>query len=373
MKIGIVGWRGMVGSVLMDRMVAEGDFEGLSPTFYSTSQAGQQGPSINGKVYQLESAFELDKLKGEEVILSTQGGGYTKEIFSQLRKAGWQGFWVDAASTLRMDPDSLIVLDPVNRSEIVSAIKQGGRTYIGGNCTVSLLLMALAPLIKAGWVEWISSMTYQAASGAGAAQMKELVEQSGFLVGKGAESSTPLELDRVLRREILNPELPQNSLGAPLAFNLLPYIDSEYELGQSREEWKGGAELNKLLGLEPIIPVDGVCVRVPVLRCHSQAFTLKLKTDISLSKIEEAIASAHEWIELVPNLREPSLERLTPAYVSGSLKVVVGRLKKSLLGPEYVTGFTVGDQLLWGAAEPLRRVVQIVKEEALGHREGGAP
>jgi len=371
MRVGFVGWRGMVGSVLMERMAAEGDFAvaGLEPVFFSTSQPG--GPAPRPEAPPLGDARDLDALAAMDVIMSCQGGPYTLDVHPRLRARGWAGFWIDAASALRMRDHAVIVLDPVNRAAIERAIAAGVRDFVGGNCTVSLMLMGLAGLFEQGWVEWVSTMTYQAASGAGAAALRELVAQmhalglaASDLLTAPVEASV-LELDRrvtgALRGSTGGAELPTAVFGAPLAASLIPWIDSPVEGGQTREEWKGMAEANKILEADPAIPIDGLCVRVGAMRCHSQAVTLKLTRAVPLDEIEAAIASAHPWVEVVPNTKEATLARLSPAAVSGTLTVPVGRLHTLRMGPEYLTAFTVGDQLLWGAAEPLRRVLGMLR------------
>ncbi|QQG65842.1 aspartate-semialdehyde dehydrogenase [Desulfobulbus oligotrophicus] len=367
-KVGIVGWRGMVGSVLMERMRQEGDFQGYTPCFFSTSQAGQAGPEVNGTVYELLDGTNVALLADMDIVVSCQGGSYTGEVYPQLMAAGWSGYWIDAASKLRMDDDAIIVLDPVNRQLIDEGLARGIKKYIGGNCTVSLMLMALGGLFEQGWVEWISSQTYQAASGAGAKNMRELVSQMR-LVGENAENllddpaAAILDLDRNVVETLRNPIFPVSNFGAPLAGSLIPWIDTAMENGQTREEWKGGAESNKILGLAPgEIPVDGCCVRVGAMRCHSQAFTIKLKKDVPLAEVEQAVAEHNQWVYLVENTREQTLRELTPARVTGTLDIPVGRLRKMNLGTKYVSAFTVGDQLLWGAAEPVRRMLKIVLE-----------
>jgi aspartate-semialdehyde dehydrogenase len=364
MKVGIVGWRGMVGSVLMQRMQEENDFAGIEPVFFSTSQAGQDAPLGAGK---LINADDLGALKQLDVILTCQGGDYTKAVHPELRKQGWQGYWIDAASTLRMEKDAVIILDPVNRNVIDQALRNGQKDFIGGNCTVSLMLMALGGLFRANLVEWISTMTYQAASGAGAPNMRELLEQMGVLNGSVAEllkdpGSAILEIDRQVTAALRSTTLPQKEFGAPLAGNLLPWIDREVEDGQSREEWKGCVESNKILGTTTTIPVDGICVRVGAMRCHSQALTIKLTKDVPIADIEQLIANDNQWVKLVPNTKADSLAQLTPAAVSGLLTVPIGRVRKMKMGPQYLSAFTCGDQLLWGAAEPLRRMVRILAE-----------
>jgi len=367
-KVGIIGWRGMVGSVLMGRMREEDDFQGFEPLFFSTSQAGQDGPEINGTTYQLLDAHDTALLKDLDIILSCQGGGYTATIYPQLRKDGWQGYWIDAASTRRMEKDSIIVLDPVNRRIIDQGLRNGIKDYIGGNCTVSLMLMGLAGLFENGWIEWVTSQTYQAASGAGAKNMRELVNQMR-LIGENCgtllddPSSTILEIDRNVIDTIRNPAFPTDNFGAPLAASLIPWIDRAVENGQTREEWKGITETNKILGREDSpIPIDGCCVRVSSMRCHSQAFTIKLNQTIPLPDIEAAIASQNDWVYLVDNTKEKTLQELTPARVTGTLDIPVGRLRTMNLGDKYLSVFSVGDQLLWGAAEPVRRMLKIVLE-----------
>lgn len=367
-KVGIVGWRGMVGSVLMQRMQEEKDFTGFTPHFFSTSQAGQNGPTVDGKVYELLDGLNVQLLSEMDIIVTCQGGGYSSDIYPQLIAKGWQGYWIDAASTFRMDADSLIVLDPVNRSVIEQGLARGIKKFIGGNCTVSLMLMALGGLFAKGWVEWVNSQTYQAASGAGAKNMRELVEQMR-LIGENAEflldnaSTSILALDRNVIDTIRNPAFPISNFGAPLAGSLIPWIDRAVEQGQTREEWKGIAETNKILGLAPgAIPVDGCCVRVGSMRCHSQSFTIKLNQPVPLEDINEAIVSHNQWVYLVENTKEETLRELTPARVTGTLDIPVGRLRKLNFGPEYLGAFSVGDQLLWGAAEPVRRMLKIALE-----------
>ncbi len=362
-KIGLIGWRGMVGSVLLDRMQTEGDLDKFEVGLYSTSQVGQASPVLpNLRTNNLLDAFDLSSLAENEIIISCQGGEYTKRVYSDLRLSGWSGYWVDAASTLRMEKDSCIVLDPVNQDQIAQALAMGVRTFVGGNCTVSLLLMALAPLFRAGLVEWLSSMTYQAASGAGARQMSELLAQSKVcLAGVEAESNS-LAQESHVQSQMSAEGFPMDALGYPLAYNILPFIDILVDGGQSREEWKAEVEINKILGSVSSIPVDGVCVRVPVLRCHSQAFLVKLTQPLGAEEVERMLSGSHEWIDVVPNQKEATLNRLTPAAVSGSLTVAVGRLRNARMGPDYIAGFTVGDQLLWGAAEPLRRMALLLLE-----------
>ncbi len=365
MKIGFIGWRGMVGSVLMQRMEQENDFAGIEPVFFSTSQVGQPAPFAAGTLLDASDLAALQKL---DVILTCQGGDYTKAIHSQLRASGWQGYWIDAASSLRMDDDAVIILDPVNRSVIDAALAEGKKDFIGGNCTVSLMLMALGGLFEAGLVEWVSSMTYQAASGAGAPNMRELISQMGYLEEQVASelanpSSAILEIDRKITSSLRSEDMPTRNFGFPLAGSLLPWIDREVEDGQSREEWKGHVETNKILGTTSPIHIDGLCVRIGAMRCHSQALTIKLNQDLPLYEIEKQIAAANDWVELVPNRKEETLQKLTPTAVSGTLKVPVGRLRKMRMGGEYLSAFTVGDQLLWGAAEPLRRMLRVLREK----------
>jgi aspartate-semialdehyde dehydrogenase len=362
LSLGIVGWRGMVGTVLLHRMIEEGDFDNCSVNFYSTSQVGQIGPNLPDRNQQvLLDAYSLEDLRVNDVIITAQGGDYTSKVYKNLRDSGWKGLWIDAASALRMNDESCIVLDPVNADVIQRALDQGIKTFVGGNCTVSLLLMALAPVFKSDLVEWVSSMTYQAASGAGARQMDELLEQGEFCSQRLALNFSTLESELLVREAMQDAELPTSALGAPLAYSVLPFIDTLLDNGQSREEWKGEVELNKILALTDKILVDGVCVRVPVLRSHSQGFLLKLKRDVALEEVESLLDGWHEWIDLVPNNKADTLKRLTPCAVSGSLKIAVGRLRHARFGANYVTGFTVGDQLLWGAAEPLRRMWRILK------------
>ncbi len=364
MKVGMIGWRGMVGSVLLGRMHEENDFAGIEPVFFSTSQVGQAAPMGTGV---LENASDIDKMKQLDVIITCQGGDYTKEVHPKLRQAGWKGVWIDAASALRMDKDAVIILDPVNRKVIDRALDKGVKDFIGGNCTVSLMLMGIGGLFNAGLVEWVSTMTYQAASGAGAQNMRELLDQMGYLHrGIGALLTDPasaiLDIDLKVTDALKAADLPRAQFGYPLAGNLLPWIDRAVEDGQSREEWKGHAETNKILGAEPAIPIDGTCVRIGAMRSHSQGMTIKLKKDVPIDEIEEIIRTANPWVDVVPNTKEDTLARLTPAAISGTLKVPVGRLRKMKMGPQFLNAFTVGDQLLWGAAEPLRRMLQILKE-----------
>lgn len=365
MKVGIVGWRGMVGSVLMQRMREENDFAGIEPVFFTTSQTGQPAPMNAGT---LKDATDIAELKKLDVIITCQGGDYTSSVHPELRKQGWKGYWIDAASTLRMQPDAVIILDPVNRNVIDAALANGQKDFIGGNCTVSLMLMALGGLFRAGLVEWITSMTYQAASGAGAPNMRELLAQKGALHNSVINllkdpASAILDIDREVTATLRSDEFPTKAFGYPLAGSVLPWIDKEVEDGQSREEWKGFVETNKILGTTNPIPVDGLCVRVGAMRCHSQAMTIKLNKDLPLAEIEELIKNDNQWVKLVPNTRADSLSQLTPAATSGTLTVPVGRVRKMKMGPEYISAFTCGDQLLWGAAEPLRRMLRILVEK----------
>ncbi|HEY6822462.1 MAG TPA: aspartate-semialdehyde dehydrogenase [Burkholderiales bacterium] len=366
LRVGIVGWRGMVGSVLVQRMREERDFDHLEPLFFSTSQAGGRGPDIGKAVAAIASATDIAQLKTLPVIVSCQGGDYTNDVYPKLRQAGWKGYWIDAASALRMNDDAVIILDPVNMPLIQDSLARGVKNYIGGNCTVSLMLMGMAGLFQHDEVEWLTSMTYQAASGAGAANMRELVAQMAS-IGDSAKalladpSSGILEIDRAVSGALRSSKLPKESFGQALAGNLLPWIDKDLGNGQSREEWKGHAETNKILGRNGnAVPVDGVCVRIGAMRCHSQALTIKLRRAVPLDEIEGMIAEGNEWVKVVPNRREESLAELTPAAVTGKLAVPVGRLRKLPMGDDYLAAFTVGDQLLWGAAEPLRRMLRIL-------------
>jgi aspartate-semialdehyde dehydrogenase len=367
MKLGIVGYRGMVGSVLMGRMRAEQDFTHFQTTFFSTSQAGQAAPMVASGQVLLADALDVSQLAAMDVILSAQGGDYTSLIHPKLRAAGWTGYWIDAASTLRMQDSAVIVLDPVNGAAIQQALDRGVRDLIGGNCTVSLMLMALAGLFKQDLIEWATAMTYQAASGAGAAQMRELLTQMGVVhASVASQLADPacaiLDIDQAVSACLRSERLPTQAFGTPLAGNLIPWIDKDLGNGQSREEWKGAAETNKILGLAPnTIPIEGLCVRVGAMRCHSQALTIKLKTPVPLAEVESLIQEAHAWVRVVPNERAASIRELAPAAVSGALMVPIGRLRSLSMGEEYLTAFTVGDQLLWGAAEPLRRVLRLLK------------
>jgi aspartate-semialdehyde dehydrogenase len=366
MKAGFVGWRGMVGSVLLDRMRAESDFAGLEPRFFTTSNVGGESPDVGIPCEPLVDAMDIGQLAQMDAIISCQGGDYTGAVYQQLRQTGWNGYWIDAASKLRMSHDAVIILDPVNRKLIDRAIADGQKTFVGGNCTVSLMLMAVGGLFEAGLVEWVSSQTYQAASGAGARNMRELIQQMGSLQHSVSDlleqpHSDILDIDERVISHMRSSSFPTECFGAPLAGSLLPWIDSELENGQSREEWKGQAETNKILGLQDPVAVDGTCVRVGALRCHSQALTIKLRRDLPLADVESTIAQANDWVQLVPNHREQSLQQLSPTAVTGTLKIATGRVRKMNMGPEYLNVFTVGDQLLWGAAEPLRRMLAIVR------------
>ena len=366
-RVAFIGWRGMVGSVLMDRMMAEGDFRGFEAVFYTTSQVGQKGPRIGMDIPLLKDAYDVRDLKKADIIVTCQGSDHTKAVHPKLRKAGWTGYWIDASSALRMDDDSIIILDPVNRDVIDRGLRKGVKDYIGGNCTVSLMLMAIGGLFRSNLVEWVTSMTYQAASGAGANNMRELVEQMAFVGASSKKllskpATAALQLDKCVLGALHDKAFPKKVFGYPLAANLLPWIDSEMKNGQSREEWKGIAETNKILGTKKIIPVDGICVRVSSMRCHSQGLTLKLRKDIGVREITDIIAGANDWVKVIPNTKDETLRGLTPAAVTGTLSVPVGRIRKMNLGEKYLTCFTVGDQLLWGAAEPIRRMLKIALE-----------
>ena len=366
MKVGMVGWRGMVGSVLMQRMTEENDFALIEPVFFSTSNVGGPAP-MGGEP--LQDASSIDALRKMDTIVTCQGGDYTTEVFGKLRAAGWNGYWIDAASSLRMKDDAIIILDPVNLDVIKHGLSSGVKNYIGGNCTVSLMLMAINGLFREGLVEWITAMTYQAASGAGAQNMRELLAQMGAanasVAGLLADANSPiLEIDSAVARAMRSPAFPTENFGVPLAGSLIPWIDKDLGNGTSREEWKGDAECNKILGLPGTgsghIPVESICVRIGAMRCHSQALTIKLKKDVPQADLEAIVASGNAWTKLVPNTRDASIRDLSPAAVTGTLSVPVGRLRKLSIGPEYVSAFTVGDQLLWGAAEPLRRMLRVL-------------
>ena len=369
-RVGLVGWRGMVGSVLMQRMQEENDFQHIEPVFFTTSQAGQAAPDFGMDVPVLQDARDIEVLKTMDIIISCQGGDYTKSVFGPLRATGWQGYWIDAASSLRMADDSVIILDPVNREVIDQALLAGKKDFIGGNCTVSLMLMALGGLFANKQIEWLSAMTYQAASGGGARHMRELLKQMGYINHSvAAELADPasaiLEIDRKVSAAIRADANDSSQFGAPLAGSLIPYIDAQLDNGQSREEWKSQAETNKILGKteQNLIPVDGLCVRVGAMRCHSQAFTIKLNNDLPMDEIEDMLASANAWVKVIPNNREVTMAELSPAKVTGTMATPVGRLRKLNMGPKYLSAFTVGDQLLWGAAEPLRRMLRILLEQ----------
>ncbi len=365
-RVGFVGWRGMVGSVLMQRMQEERDFDQIvEPVFFTTSQVGAAGPDIGKEIAPLKDASDIDALKEMDAIITCQGGDYTKEVYPKLRAAGWNGYWIDAASSLRMDDEAIIVLDPVNNDVIEKGLAKGVKTYVGGNCTVSLMLMGLGGLFKAGHVEWVSSMTYQAASGAGARNMRELITQMGQ-IRDGSEAllndpaSAILDIDRQVASTMRN-DLATDNLGVPLAGSLIPWIDVPVADGQSKEEWKGYVETNKILGRHSNpIAIDGTCVRIGAMRCHSQAFTIKLNKDLPMDEIEQMIAEANDWVKVVPNDRQITMEELTPTKVTGTLSIPVGRLRKMKMGKQYLNAFSVGDQLLWGAAEPLRRMLRIL-------------
>ncbi|CFB66116.1 aspartate-semialdehyde dehydrogenase [Yersinia enterocolitica] len=364
-NVGFIGWRGMVGSVLMQRMIEERDFDGIRPVFFSTSQHGQAAPSFTGQQGTLQDAYDIDALSALDIIITCQGGDYTNEIYPKLRETGWQGYWIDAASSLRMRDDAIIILDPVNHGVIQQGLDKGIKTFAGGNCTVSLMLMSLGGLFANDLVEWASVATYQAASGGGARHMRELLTQMGMLHADVAKelqdpASAILDIERKVTAATRSGKLPTDNFGVPLAGSLIPWIDKALDNGQSREEWKGQAETNKILNTGSVIPVDGLCVRIGALRCHSQAFTLKLKKDVPLPEIEQLLATHNDWVRVIPNDRELSMRELTPAAVTGTLNTPVGRLRKLNMGPEYLSAFTVGDQLLWGAAEPLRRMLRIL-------------
>ena len=364
MRVGLIGWRGMVGSVLTHRMREENDFAGIEAVFFSTSSVGTAAPKEAGDHASLKDAKDLEALASCDVLISCQGGDYTAEMYGPLRNHGWKGFWIDAASTLRMSDEAVIILDPVNEAVVRDGLARGLRTFAGANCTVSLMLMAIGGLVKAGLVEWITTMTYQGASGAGAAKVLELVKQMECITDptRARPSDNALEVDRMVTQAQRCPGLPTREFGAPLAASLIPWIDREMPDGQTREEWKGMAETNKIMDLNPQVPVDGICVRVATMRCHSQGLCIKLTKDVPLRDIEEILANSNQWVRLIPNDQESTTRCLTPAAVSGSLNVPIGRLHKLKLGPQFLGAFTVGDQLLWGAAEPLRRMLKIIRE-----------
>ncbi|GAA3911081.1 aspartate-semialdehyde dehydrogenase [Litoribacillus peritrichatus] len=373
MKVGLVGWRGMVGSVLMQRMQEEKDFDLIEPVFFTTSQAGQDAPIISkatpAQETKLQDATDISILSTMDVIITCQGGDYTKAVFPKLRESGWDGYWIDAASSLRMADDAVIVLDPVNQDVIKRALDAGTKNYVGGNCTVSLMLMAIGGLFEKDLVDWVSPMTYQAASGSGAKHMRELIAQMGAVRDNVEDllndpASAILDIDKKTAEFIRSNDYPKDQFGVPLAGSLIPYIDTQLESGQSREEWKAEAETNKILGTsENATPIDGICVRVGAMRCHSQALTIKLKKDLPVEEIESILAAHNDWVKVIPNDRDATMEELTPAKVTGTLSIPVGRIRKLSMGPEYISAFTVGDQLLWGAAEPLRRMLRILLEK----------
>ena len=368
MRVGFIGWRGMVGSVLMGRMKEEKDFDLVEPVFFTTSNVGGKGPNIGKDVSALKDAKNIAELKAMDAIVSCQGGDYTAEVYPKLRAAGWKGFWIDAASSLRMEKDAIIILDPVNMNAIKDGMAKGIKNYIGGNCTVSLMLMALGGLYERSLVEWMSAMTYQAASGAGANNMRELLKQMGSIHGTvkpllDNPAGAILDIDRTVSDHIRSDGYPREFLGVPLAGSVIPWIDKQLDNGQSKEEWKGQAETNKILGREGNpIPIDGTCVRVGAMRCHSQALTIKMTKDVPLAEITDMLAKHNAWVKVVPNVREITIRELTPAAITGTLTVPVGRLRKMNMGPTFLNAFTCGDQLLWGAAEPLRRMLRIVVE-----------
>jgi len=369
MRVGFIGWRGMVGSVLMGRMNEEKDFNLIDPVFFTTSNVGGKGPNVGKEVPALKDAKNIDDLKTMDAVVSCQGGDYTNEVYPKLRAAGWKGYWIDAASSLRMEKDAIIILDPVNINVIKDGMAKGVKNYIGGNCTVSLMLMALGGLYERGLVEWMSAMTYQAASGAGANNMRELIKQMGSIHGKAKSllddpAGAILDIDRTVSDHIRSDAYPKEFFGVPLAGSVIPWIDKQLDNGQSKEEWKGQAETNKILGREGNpIPIDGTCVRVGAMRCHSQALTIKMTKDVPLAEITDMIAKHNQWVKVVPNVREITIRELTPAATTGTLTVPVGRLRKMNMGPTFLNAFTCGDQLLWGAAEPLRRMLRIVVEK----------
>ncbi len=366
-KVGLIGWRGMVGSVLMGRMREERDFDVIEPVFFTTSNPGDKGPAVGKDVPPLQDAKSVDALRAMDIIISCQGGDYTSDIYPKLRGAGWKGYWIDAASTLRMEKDAVIILDPVNRAVIEQALDAGGKDFIGGNCTVSLMMLALGGLFKNDLIEWMTAMTYQAASGAGAQNMRELLTQMGAAHAAvqpmlNDPASAILEIDRRVADTLRADDFPDKLFGVPLAGSLIPWIDKDLGNGQSKEEWKGGAETNKILGKSAAkaVPVDGLCVRIGAMRCHSQALTIKMRKDVPMDEIVPMLASANDWVRVIPNERDKTMQELTPAAVTGKLHIPVGRLRKLAMGGDYLTAFTVGDQLLWGAAEPLRRMLSIL-------------
>ncbi|MGK2946059.1 MAG: aspartate-semialdehyde dehydrogenase [Candidatus Malihini olakiniferum] len=364
-NVGFIGWRGMVGSVLMQRMQEECDFDLICPVFFSTSQYGQTKPMLGRQQGKLQDAYNLDALHALDIIITCQGGDYTNDVYRKLRESGWQGYWIDAASSLRMCDDAIIILDPVNYDVIKQGLEKGIKTFVGGNCTVSMMLMSLGGLFAHNLVKWVSVSTYQAASGGGSRHMRELLVQMGML-HRSVENelqdpaSVILDIERKVTARQRDGALPTDNFGVPLAGSLIPWIDKQLDNGQSREEWKGQAETNKILCTQSVIPIDGLCVRIGALRCHSQAFTLKLKKDVAVPEIKQLLATHNDWVKVVPNDRDISMRELTPAAVTGRLSIPVGRLRKLNMGPQYLSAFTVGDQLLWGAAEPLRRMLRIL-------------
>ncbi len=373
-KVGFVGWRGMVGSVLMQRMIEQNDFANIvEPVFFTTSQVGQAGPNIGKEIPTLKDANDIKSLGARDAIVTCQGGDYTSKVYSDLRASGWKGYWIDAASTLRMQDQAVIVLDPVNRSVIDDALAAGKKDFIGGNCTVSLMMLAMGGLLDHDLIDWISVMTYQAASGGGAKHMRELIAQMGSTHGCVKDllddpKSAILEIDKKVTEHLRSEQYPTDQFGVPLAGSLIPWIDVQLDNGQSKEEWKGGAEANKILGrtgksrTDNIIPIDGLCVRIGAMRSHSQALTVKLKKDVPLDEIHQMLAESNEWVKVIANDKQVTMAQLSPAAVTGSLNIPVGRLRKMNMGNEYLSAFTVGDQLLWGAAEPLRRMLNITLE-----------
>jgi aspartate-semialdehyde dehydrogenase len=369
MRVGLVGWRGMVGSVLMQRMVEEKDFDLIEPVFYSTSQVGIPAPNLGKDGGLLQDAYDIDSLKQLDAVITCQGGSYTAKVYPALRQAGWKGYWIDAASTLRMDKDSIIALDPVNMAQIQQGLHKGTNTFVGGNCTVSLMLLGLGGLYEKGMVEWMSAMTYQAASGAGAKNMRELISQMGTINDSvhselANPASSILDIDKKVSETLRSSSFPTDQFGVPLAGSLIPWIDVKRDNGQSKEEWKAGVEANKILGTDGNpIAIDGTCVRIGAMRCHAQALTIKLKQDVPMDEIEEIIATHNDWVKVIPNEREITAQELTPAKVTGTMSIPVGRLRKMAMGDDFLNAFTVGDQLLWGAAEPLRRTLRIILAE----------
>jgi aspartate-semialdehyde dehydrogenase len=369
MRVGLIGWRGMVGSVLMQRMVEEKDFDHIEPVFFSTSQVGIAAPNFGKDAGMLKDAYDIDALKTLDAIITCQGGDYTNAVYPKLRQAGWKGYWIDAASSLRMADDSIITLDPINFKQIQAEIHGGTRTFVGGNCTVSLMLMGLGGLYQSGLVEWMTAQTYQAASGSGAKHMRELISQMGVIndavnTDLASPATSILDIDRKVAQTLRSDDFPADNFGVPLAGSLIPWIDVKRDNGQSKEEWKATVETNKILGLQDNpIPIDGTCVRIGAMRCHSQALTVKLKKAVPMDEIEEMIGSHNDWVKVVPNEREVTMTDLSPAKVTGTLSIPVGRLRKLAMGDDFLNAFTVGDQLLWGAAEPLRRSLRIILAE----------